>query len=134
MDCVRSGIEMLIDICDTLRSAQLMDKIEIFMDGGVRRGSDIYKALAVGARAVGIGRPALFGLGAYGQEGVERALEILKEEFVMTMMLMGCPAVSDIRRDSVMTNTITHHVTTVPADYLAKSNYRPLTLTATSKL
>ena len=135
MDCARSGIEMLAEVTDALRSARLLERLEVYMDGGVRRGTDIFKALALGAKAVGIGRPALFGLGAYGQEGVERCLEILKEELVMTMMLMGCPTIADIRRDSVMTNTLAQHITTVPSDHLANTNYRPLALSvATSKL
>ena len=135
LDCARSGIEMLCDICDTLRSQRLLDRLEVYMDGGVRRGSDIYKALAMGARAVGIGRPALFGLGAYGQEGVERALELLREELLMTMMLMGCPSIAHIRRDSVLTNSLTQHITAVPADHLAMANYQPLSLAvAHSKL
>lgn len=54
---------------------QVLDKIEVWVDGGIKRGTDVVKALALGARAVGIGRPALFGLGAGGQEGVERTLE-----------------------------------------------------------
>ena len=129
LDCARSGIEMLVDICDTLRTRNLLNnKLEIYMDGGVRRGSDIFKALAVGARAVGIGRPALFGLGAYGQEGVERCLELLKEELLMTMMLMGCPTLADIRRNSVITSSLSAHVTAVPVDHLAQANYQPLSL------
>ena len=135
LDCARSGIEMLCDICDTLRAQRLLDRLEIYMDGGVRRGSDIYKALALGARAVGIGRPALFGLGAYGQEGVERALELLKEELLMTMMLMGCPTIARIRRDSVITTSLSQHITAVPVDHLAAANYQPLSLAvAQSKL
>jgi L-lactate dehydrogenase (cytochrome) len=134
LDCCRSGIEMLIDICDSLRAQQLWGRLEVYMDGGVRRGSDIYKAVAAGARAVGIGRPALFGLGAYGQQGVERAVEILREELIMTMMLMGCPTLADVQRDSLMTNTVAQHITTVPTDFLAAGNYRPLGLTAMSKL
>ena len=135
LDCARSGIEMLCDICDTLRSQRLLDRLEVFMDGGVRRGSDVYKALALGARAVGIGRPALFGLGAYGQDGVERALELLKEELLMTMMLMGCPSIAHIRRDSVLTGSLPLHISAVPVDHLALANYQPLSLAvAQSKL
>ena len=135
LDCARSGIEMLCDICDTLRSQRLLHRLEVYMDGGVRRGSDIYKALAVGARAVGIGRPALFGLGAYGQEGVERALELLKEELLMTMMLMGCPTLAHVRRESVLTGSLAQHVTAVPVDHLTIANYQPLSLAvAQSKL
>lgn len=59
------------------------------MDGGVRQGVDVLKALALGARAVFIGRPVLWGLASNGQEGVERVLEILRDEFTTAMMLSG---------------------------------------------
>ena len=53
------------------------------MDGGIRRGTDLFKAIALGAKAVGIGRPVLYGLGSYGQEGVEKVIQILKDELQM---------------------------------------------------
>ena len=59
------------------------------MDGGVRQGTDVMKALALGARAVFIGRPVLWGLACRGEEGVERVLEILRDEFRSAMMLSG---------------------------------------------
>jgi 4-hydroxymandelate oxidase len=61
-----------------------------------RHGTDIYKALASGARGVGIGRPYIWGLSAFGEEGVERVLDILRAELRMTMQQMGTPAVADI--------------------------------------
>jgi isopentenyl diphosphate isomerase/L-lactate dehydrogenase-like FMN-dependent dehydrogenase len=61
--------------------------LQVFVDGGIRRGSDVFKALAIGAKAVGIGRAALFGLAAYGQEGAEKALEILQDELFTTMQV-----------------------------------------------
>ena len=64
-------------------------KIEVYMDGGVRQGTDVMKALALGARAVFIGRPVLWGLAYRGEEGVERVLEILRDEFRSAMMLSG---------------------------------------------
>ena len=64
-------------------------KLEVYMDGGVRCGSDVFKALAMGARAVFIGRPVLWGLAYSGQEGVERVLELIRDEFQMTMKLAG---------------------------------------------
>ena len=54
---------------------EVFDKLEVYVDGGIKRGTDVVKALCLGARAVGIGRPALFGLGVGGQAGVERVLE-----------------------------------------------------------
>lgn len=69
------------------------------MDGGIRRGTDVFKALALGAKAVGIGRAALYGLAAYGQEGVEKCLEILSDELFTTMQMMGAPTLADITPD-----------------------------------
>jgi len=66
------------------------------MDGGVRRGTDVLKALALGASAVLIGRPYLYGLSAAGAEGVTRVINILRREFEMAMALTGRASVSDI--------------------------------------
>ena len=77
-------------------------RVEIYVDGGVRRGSDVVKALALGARAVLIGRPVVWGLAAGGQAGVARALEMLRSELEMAMALCGCPAISSIQRDLVV--------------------------------
>ena len=66
------------------------------VDGGIRRGTDVIKALALGATAVQIGRPYLWGLGVAGPEGVARVIEILRKEFEMTMMLMGRPSIASI--------------------------------------
>ena len=66
-------------------------RMEIYLDGGVRRGTDIVKALALGARAVLVGRPILWGLAAGGRAGVHRALEMLRAELVLAMTLAGCP-------------------------------------------
>jgi L-lactate dehydrogenase (cytochrome) len=64
------------------------------MDGGIRRGSDIVKALCLGARAVLLGRAYAFGLAAAGKPGVTRALEILRDDVERTLRLIGCPSVS----------------------------------------
>jgi len=68
----------------------------VLVDGGVRRGTDIFKALALGARAVGIGRPYLWGLGAFGQQGVERVLDILRVELELAMAQCGARSVGEI--------------------------------------
>jgi isopentenyl diphosphate isomerase/L-lactate dehydrogenase-like FMN-dependent dehydrogenase len=70
--------------------------VPVFLDGGVRHGTDIYKALASGATGVGIGRPYIWGLSAFGQEGVERVLEILRAELTLIMRQMGTPTIKDI--------------------------------------
>src|SRR5258707_427150 len=72
------------------------NRIPVFVDGGVRRGTDVFKALALGARAVGIGRPFLWGLGAFGQAGVERVLEILQGELKLVLGKCGTRTVADI--------------------------------------
>jgi isopentenyl diphosphate isomerase/L-lactate dehydrogenase-like FMN-dependent dehydrogenase len=75
--------------------------MKIFVDSGFRRGTDVYKALALGASAVGIGRPYVWGLTAFGQAGVERVLEILHAELLMTMRQCGTPSLAQITRSLV---------------------------------
>lgn len=75
---------------------EVFDKIEVWVDGGIRRGTDIVKALALGAKGVGLGRAPLFALGAGGREGVERVLEILKAETETAMRLLGAERVSEL--------------------------------------
>lgn len=79
-----------------LRAEGLQDKLEVYLDGGIRRGTDIFKALAMGARAVGFSRPALWGAAGYGQAGVEKVLDMLCEELVTTMRLMGSRSLEEI--------------------------------------
>jgi 4-hydroxymandelate oxidase len=79
-------------------------QIPVLVDGGFRRGTDVYKALALGARAVGIGRPYIYGLTAFGQQGVERVLDILRAELELTMRQCGTPAIAQITRASISMN------------------------------
>jgi isopentenyl diphosphate isomerase/L-lactate dehydrogenase-like FMN-dependent dehydrogenase len=74
---------------------------EVLIDGGIRRGSDIVKALCIGARAVLIGRAYAYGLGAAGAAGVSRSIEILRSDIIRTMKLLGCPSVRDLDRSFV---------------------------------
>lgn len=78
-------------------------RIPVFVDGGFRRGTDVFKALALGAKAVGIGRPMLWGLGAFGQAGVDRVLEIMQGELKLVTGNCGTQTVADITRDHVAT-------------------------------
>ncbi|XP_022998200.1 peroxisomal (S)-2-hydroxy-acid oxidase GLO4-like isoform X1 [Cucurbita maxima] len=78
-------------------------KVPVLLDGGVRRGTDIFKALALGAQAVLTGRAVLFGLSAKGEEGARTVLEMLKNELETTMALSGCPSIRDITRNHVRT-------------------------------
>ena len=77
------------------------DRTEVLMDGGIRRGSDIVKAICLGARAVLIGRAYSYGLAAAGEEGVTRAIEILRTDLLRTMALLGCPSLSALDRTYV---------------------------------
>jgi len=74
---------------------------EVFMDGGVRRGTDVLVALALGARGVLVGRPLLWGLAVGGEEGARRVLEILRDEFELALALCGCPAPEAVSRAHV---------------------------------
>jgi 4-hydroxymandelate oxidase len=93
----RGTIECLPEIV-----AAVNGRIPIIVDGGFRRGTDIYKALAMGASAVGIGRPYCFGLGAFGQAGVERVLDLLNRELLITMRGSGTPTIDSIGPDYVL--------------------------------
>jgi isopentenyl diphosphate isomerase/L-lactate dehydrogenase-like FMN-dependent dehydrogenase len=75
--------------------------LPVMLDGGVRRGTDVYKALALGARAVGIGRPYLWGLSPFGQPGVERVLDILRAELQLIMRQCGTPSIKQITKASI---------------------------------
>ncbi len=97
-ETARSTIEALPEVV-----AAVGGRIPVFVDGGVRRGTDVFKALALGATAVGIGRPFLWGLGAFGQAGVDRVLEILQGELKLVMGNCGTRTVADITRAYVAT-------------------------------
>jgi L-lactate dehydrogenase (cytochrome) len=79
------------------------DRAEILLDGGVRRGTDIVKALALGARACLVGRPMLYGLATAGVDGAERVIELLREELLTAMTLLGCTSVVELTPDLIQT-------------------------------
>jgi len=79
-------------------------RLPVMMDGGIRRGTDVLKALALGAKAVAVGRPPLWGLGAYGAAGTQRALEILRGELMLAMAQTGCASLNDVSRRLVRTD------------------------------
>jgi L-lactate dehydrogenase (cytochrome)/(S)-mandelate dehydrogenase len=83
-------------------AARVGDRLTVILDGGVRRGTDVVKALCLGADAVMIGRPALYGLASTGQSGVEGVLEILRAELETTMVLMGVATVADLDRTHLL--------------------------------
>jgi L-lactate dehydrogenase (cytochrome) len=100
------GGRQLDGVAPTLRVlpevvAAVGDRVEILLDGGIRRGSDIVKALCLGARAVMAGRAYAYGLGAAGGAGVSRAIDILRADLVRTLKLLGCASVADLDRSYV---------------------------------
>jgi len=76
-------------------------RAEILMDGGILRGVDVIKAICLGARAVLIGRAYAYGLGAAGEAGVRRAIEILRDDLVRTLKLLGCPSIAALDRSHI---------------------------------
>ena len=117
LDTARSGIEILPEVVSSLRSAGVKvgaggpskGEFAVFVDGGVRRGSDIFKALALGATGVGIGRPVLYSLASFGEDGVARMVQLLKDELIMVMRLNGTPTIKDITGDHVDASSLSNH-------------------------
>lgn len=126
LDFSRSGVEVLAETMPRLRELGLQDRIEVFVDGGVRRATDIIKALCLGARGVGIGRPFLYAMSAYGLEGVDRAMQLLREEMEMNMRLIGCTSVDQLNPSLVDTRSLFNHGNGTPSDNLSWSTYDPL--------
>ncbi|KAJ1667495.1 Hydroxyacid oxidase 1 [Coemansia sp. RSA 1813] len=96
MDTAPATIDALEEVCCAVRG-----RVEVYLDGGVRRGTDVLKALALGARAVFLGRPVLWALNYNGEDGVVEMLDMINEEFRLAMALAGCATVSDIKREHV---------------------------------
>jgi L-lactate dehydrogenase (cytochrome) len=97
LDGAPSSISMLPKVADAVGS-----EIEVLFDGGVRSGQDVLRALALGARACLIGRAFVYGLGAAGQAGVAKAIEIIRNELDVSMALMGLTSVRDVGRDAIV--------------------------------
>jgi 4-hydroxymandelate oxidase len=96
LDSAVTGIEALPEIVEAVAG-----RCEVYMDGGIRRGTDVLKALALGARAVLVGRPILWGLAVNGAPGVQHVLEILRAELELAMKLSGCPTLAHVNRSLV---------------------------------
>jgi L-lactate dehydrogenase (cytochrome) len=97
LDGSRAPFDQLAEIVDAVG-----DKIEVILDGGVRRGTHVLKALALGAKACSFGKGYLFSLGAGGQKGVEAVLQIMKDEIKRDMTLMGCKSVKELNRSKIV--------------------------------
>lgn len=96
LDSAPATVSVLEEIVDAVE-----DKVPILLDSGIRRGTDVFKAIALGAKAVLTGRPVLWGLAVCGEDGALEVLEMLRNELKLTMQLSGCPTVKDITPDMV---------------------------------
>ncbi|KAI1431448.1 FMN-dependent dehydrogenase [Xylaria sp. CBS 124048] len=126
LEFARSGVEVLAETMPVLRSMGLENRIEIFIDGGVRRGTDILKALCLGAKGVGIGRPFLYAMSSYGFDGVDRAMQLLRDELEMNMRLIGCTSIDQLSPSLIDARNLGSHITGVPADNLGRKVYDSL--------
>lgn len=123
LDTARSGLEVLLEVVTAFRLRGYLPappnrQFEIFVDGGVRRASDVLKAIALGAKAVGVGRAFLYSFCAYGQEGVERAIQIFRDEFEMNMRLLGARHIGELVPEMVDASALSQHIVGVPRDNL----------------
>ncbi len=129
LDTSRSGIEILPEAVSSLRNAGYKhpdSSFELFVDGGFRRGADVLKAIALGATSVGFGRPMLWAMSSYGTQGVERAIDLLHDEMIMGMRLLGVTSIDELRRVGerlVDISTLGMHVGDPPRDILASKTY-----------
>ncbi len=96
LDCAVPTIDAVADVVDAVG-----DRVEVILDGGVRRGAHIVKALAMGATACMTGRPYLYGLSAFGADGVGRVLDLLRAETERTLALLGCASLDDLNRGHI---------------------------------
>jgi isopentenyl diphosphate isomerase/L-lactate dehydrogenase-like FMN-dependent dehydrogenase len=96
-ETLRATIDCLPEVAEAAGS-----NVAVLVDGGFRRGTDVFKALALGARAVGIGRPYMWGLAAFGQPGVERVLDLMHAEFELVMKQCGTRSIAEIGRSSIV--------------------------------
>jgi (S)-2-hydroxy-acid oxidase len=103
LDYVPASIVALEEV---VKAAQ--GRVPVFLDGGIRRGTDVFKALALGASGVFIGRPVVFALAADGEDGVRKVLQMLNDEFELAMALSGCRSLNEITRRHIVTPWDTH--------------------------
>eukprot|EP00056_Hartaetosiga_gracilis_P010031 m.147326 g.147326 ORF g.147326 m.147326 type:complete len:1095 (+) comp13241_c0_seq11:68-3352(+) len=126
LDFARSSVEVLVEVMDELQKRNMQGKLEVYVDGGIRRGSDVVKAIALGAKAVGLGRPTLYAMAGYGAEGVEHLFNILRDEIEMCLRLIGAASLDQLSPNMVCTKSIGQHIAPVPMDGLVKYLYQPL--------
>ncbi|HJQ74789.1 MAG TPA: alpha-hydroxy acid oxidase, partial [Gaiellaceae bacterium] len=96
LDGVPATLDALPEVADAVAG-----RVEVYVDGGIRRGTDVAKALALGARAVLAGRAPVFGLAAAGESGARHVLELLRDELALTLCLLGCISPEQVTREHV---------------------------------
>ncbi len=117
MDTAPPSIHTLLEI--RKYCPEVLQKIDVIVDGGIKRGTDVVKALCLGARAVGVGRAALFGFGAGGTQGVERVFEILNAETATAMRLLGVKRVGQLGPVHINTRAVERDIYDGPANLLS---------------
>lgn len=105
VDCTPASIEALPEVVKAVDG-----RCEVYLDGGIRQGTDVFKAIALGAKMVFMGRPALWGLACGGEDGVKSILSIIKTELDSVMALTGCAAVKDIKKEMVVHESYYSHL------------------------
>lgn len=124
LDFARAPVEILADVMPVLREKKLENKIEVYVDGGISRGSDVIKALCLGAKGVGLGRSFLYANSAYGKKGVVKACQLLKDEIARDMKLLGVSKLEDLKPELLDLRNL-HSRPNYPC-MLDGSSYEPL--------
>lgn len=125
LDFSRSPIEVLVEAKPILMKNGLDKNFEIFIDGGIRRGTDILKALCLGAKGVGLGRPFIYANSCYGEKGVAHAIQILKNELEMSMRLLGARSIKELGPEFLDTSALKNRNVSVAKDELYNGVYIP---------
>merc|ERR1711988_151831 len=127
LDTCRPGIEVLPEVMDALKEAGATKAdFNVMVDGGIRRGADIFKAVALGATACGVGRPVLYSLASYGEKGIVKMVHLLQDELQMVMRLSGTPNIPSITEDHVIAKNLCDRIVPLPSDNLTENTYMPL--------
>ena len=127
LDHTVSPLETLTEVVPLLKEKGYKpgENVEVFIDGGVRRGTDILKAIALGATGVGLGRPILYSNSAYGAKGVEKCKDMLREEIAMNMRLLGVNKLSELNESFVDTQGLKYRSVRLSNDFLNEEVYEP---------
>mmetsp|Transcript_75996 Transcript_75996/g.171847 ORF Transcript_75996/g.171847 Transcript_75996/m.171847 type:complete len:520 (+) Transcript_75996:82-1641(+) len=127
LDTCRPGIEVLPEVMEALKEAGASKQdFVVFIDGGIRRGADLFKAVALGAAGCGAGRPVLYSLASYGEKGIVRMVHMLQDELLMVMRLSGTPNIASITPQHVIAKNLGDHIVPLPTDNLVSKTYMPL--------